>query len=769
MPSVPPHISDSTWRRPAGIVLLYAVFAGAWIAGSDRLLGLLSSNSEELQRMGTLKGFLFIAVTGALLYVLLKNWHESLERAFSSARRYRKRLERVLESTNDGWWDWDLQSGEIYYSPRWWQMLGYAPEELEPAPALWQQLIHPDDRQRAEEIFNGALRAGAGSYAVELRMRHKNGHYLPILTRYLIRSNAAGEPVQASGTNMDLSEHRQTEQRLQQAAAVLETTREGVVVTDTRNQITMVNHAFTEISGYSEAEVIGRSPAMLASGRHDAAFYREMWEALTGSGYWQGEIWNRRKSGEIYPELLSITAVRNEFEEVTHYVGVFADISKIKHTESQIEFLAHHDPLTRLPNRLLLLSQLEHDIRVAQLQNCRLALLMLDLDRFKDVNDSFGHGAGDELLQQVARRIHTRLRRTDTVARLGGDEFTVMLQNIEQPEDAAMIANGLIDVLARPWQLSNGAEVRIGASIGISIFPDHGTATDELLQHADAALYQAKSEGRGCFRYFSRSLTRAARERIELDARLHRALQQNELRVHFQPQVDIGSGRIIGAEALVRWQDPQQGLIPPLRFIPVAEATGLIGAIGEWVLRETCRQGQEWRAAGLPPLTLAVNLSPRQFLHGDIVATVSAILAETGFPAERLELELTESALMERQEELVALLNRLRAIGVRLAIDDFGTGYSSLAYLKRFPLDVLKIDKGFVDDIPHGQDDVAIASAIIAMGHSLGFQVLAEGVETDEQLAFLQSLGCDLYQGYLKSRPLPADEFARLFTASAPP
>jgi len=763
------HSAKNALRAPAGIVLLYILFAMLWIVASDRMLGLLWHDSGEIQRMGTLKGFLFIAVTGALLYLLLKNWHASLARAFESAGRYRERLERVLDSTDDGWWDWDLARGEIYYSPRWWRMLGYAPDELPATPRLWQQLTHPDDLQHARRIFEEALEEGTQSYTVELRMRCKDGSYLPVLTRYQIRRNAAGRPLQASGANMDLSERKRVEKRLQQAAAIFEATREGVLVTDAEQRITMVNNAFTEISGYSEAEVIGKLPSMLGSGRHDAAFYSGMWQSLAETGHWQGEIWNRRKSGEFYPELLSISMVRDAAGAVVNYVGVFADLSKIKYSESQIEFLAHYDPLTQLPNRRQLLSHLEHALLAARRENRQLALLTLDLDRFKDVNDSFGHGAGDELLRQVADQLSAHLQGMDAVARLGGDEFTVMLRNLAQPEDAALLANELIGSLGKPWTLSNGATVRIGASIGISIFPDHGTTTDALLQHADAALYQAKSEGRSCFRYFSRNLTQAARERIELDARLHRALEQNELRVYYQPQIDIASGRIVGAEALVRWQDPREGLIPPPRFIPVAEATGLIGAIGEWVLRETCRQGKEWMETGLPPLSLSVNLSPRQFLRGDLGAMVAAILAETGFPAKRLELELTESALMNPQEEVAALLNGLRALGVRLALDDFGTGYSSLAHLKRFPLDVLKIDKSFVDDIPHGQDDVAIASAIVAMGHSLGFQVLAEGVENAEQLAFLKSLGCDLYQGYLASRPVPAADFARLLKASAPP
>lgn len=550
--------------------------------------------------------------------------------------------------------------------------------------------------------------------------------------------------------------------RLRQAAAVFESTREGVMVTDAGQNILMVNRAFTELTGYSEEEIIGQKPMLLQSGRHDRNFYTALWLSIGVTGHWQGEIWNRRKNGEVYPELLSISSVTNQDGVLTGYVGVFADISKLKASEAELEFLAHHDPLTRLPNRLLLLSRLEHGMQVARREGRQLALLMLDLDRFKDVNDSFGHLAGDELLQQVADRLTSRLRGVDTVSRLGGDEFTVLLENIAHAEDAARVADGIIDDLSEPWRLSHGSEVRIGVSVGISLFPQHGKTAEQLLQHADAALYQAKAEGRGRFKYFSDALTRAARERIGLEARLRRAIGQNELRVFYQPRVDIATGCITGAEALLRWYSAEEGLILPARFIPVAEATGQIGAIGEWVLRETCRQGRRWIEAGMEPLVLAVNVSAFQFLSGDMPAMVADILAATGFPAERLELEVTESALMEREKEVTEKLNLIRDIGVRIAIDDFGTGYSSLAYLKHFPLDVLKIDKSFISDIPDNTDDMQIAAAIVAMAHTLRVKVLAEGVETEEQLAFLRSQGCDFYQGFLKSPPLSPEAFEEL-------
>ncbi|MGZ5052490.1 MAG: putative bifunctional diguanylate cyclase/phosphodiesterase [Methylobacter sp.] len=438
--------------------------------------------------------------------------------------------------------------------------------------------------------------------------------------------------------------------------------------------------------------------------------------------------------------------------------------------QDELNQLARLDPLTRLPNRRLLLERLTHGIDMERRSGQQLALLMLDLDRFKAVNDSLGHVAGDELLLQVASRIQDRLRDVDMVARLGGDEFIILLENIAHSEDAARIAEQIVADLSRPFHLlrddedapDSVREILIGASIGISLYPQHGDNPEQLMEQADAAMYQAKQAGRGCFAYFSEELTLAARKRIALEDRLRKAIDQQELRVFYQPQIDIATGRIVGAEALVRWQSPTQGLIPPADFIPVAEETGLIIAVGEWVLRETCRQGREWLDHGLPPLTLAVNVSSHQFRRCDINTLAASILTETGFPAEQLELEMTESGLMENQDNAVEILNSLRSQDIRLAIDDFGTGYSSLAYLKRFPVDVLKIDKRFIDDIPHLQYDMEIAATIIAMGHTLGIKVLAEGVETKEQLNFLREKQCDAFQGYLASKPLPAADFVEL-------
>ncbi|EGW22383.1 bacteriohemerythrin [Methylobacter tundripaludum] len=637
-----------------------------------------------------------------------------------------------------------------------------SPEEVSEDAAKVLAALHPDDLENFKTSFKVSAR-DLTPWRQEYRLKFDDAPVCWLFGNALPQRQADGS-VLWHGFITDITKHKQTEVELRIAATAFEL-QDAMLVTDANNVILKVNQAFTRITGYSAEEVIGKTPNLLSSGQHDKTFYSSMWESINRTDAWQGEIWNRRKNGEMFPEWLIITAVKEpdeKNEHVNNYVASFSDITSRKAAEEEIKQLAFYDPLTQLPNRRLLQERLKHSIDVERRDGKRLALLMLDLDRFKAVNDSLGHLAGDELLQQVAVRISARLRDVDMVARLGGDEFVVLLEDIAHAEDAARVAAEIIFVLGKPFQLTQSSDVQIGASIGISLYPEHGASYEMLMDHADAALYQAKDQGRGCYAYFSEDQTLAARERIALETRLRRAIEQGELRVFYQPQMDIESGRIVGAEALVRWQDPIEELIPPLRFIPIAEETGLILEIGAWVLRETCRQGRLWLDAGLPPLTLAVNVSPQQFRRGDISALVATALNETGFPAEYLELEMTESGLLENQDNVMALLNKLRSQGIRLAIDDFGTGFSSLAYLKHFPLDVLKIDKSFIDDIPNLQDDMEIAATIIAMGHILGFKVLAEGVETPEQLAFLREKKCDSYQGYIKSPPVPAEAFALL-------
>ena len=557
-------------------------------------------------------------------------------------------------------------------------------------------------------------------------------------------------------------ERGRAELSLRQAAAVFKSTREGVVITDLQPRIVDINPAYTTITGYTEADVLGRNPSMLQSGREDLAFYQAMWGSIVETGHWQGEIWNRRKNGELFPELLTISTVYDAEGLPSNYVGVMTDISQLKDSEARLEHLAHYDPLTHLPNRLLLQSRLKHALETAERHKRRVAVLYIDLDRFKNVNDSLGHPVGDELLEALALRMRARLREDDTLGRLGGDEFLLILEDVQRPDNAAEMAKEMIQMLEQSFHLPSGHEVYVGASIGISLYPDDGLTSTALIQHADVALYQAKETGRNTFSFYTPGLTEAADERLEMEARLRRALVQNEFVLHYQPQVDMHTGKVTGCEALVRWNDPERGLISPIRFIPLAEETGLIVPLGEWVLHQACAQARAGLDAGLPPLLLAVNLSARQLQQANIVERVAAILDKTGLPAAHLKLELTESMIMGHGEEAVVLLQALKDLGLSLSIDDFGTGYSSLAYLKRFPIDELKIDQGFVRDIPLDHDDMEIASAIISLARSMRLKVVAEGVETEAQRDFLLQQGCNAYQGYLFSEPLPAEDLARL-------
>ena len=547
--------------------------------------------------------------------------------------------------------------------------------------------------------------------------------------------------------------------RLRQAAAVFENTREGVVITDLRPAILSVNRAYTEITGYTLEDALGRNPGLLKSGRQDEAFYRTMWDSILDTGHWQGEIWNRRKNGELFPQLLTVSTVRDGEGLPCNYVGVMTDISLLKSSEAKLEYLAHHDPLTGLPNRLLLQSRLEHALDRAERHHLSVAVLYVDLDRFKDINDSLGHPVGDQLLDALARRMVQRLREEDTLGRLGGDEFLLIMEDLERPEDAASVAQSLIQLLEDPFKLPSGHEVYIGASIGISLFPGDGRSVTELIQHADVAMYLAKESGRNICCFYTPSLTRAANDRLGLEARMRRALNQGEFVLRYQPQMDMVTGAVVGCEALVRWDDPERGMIAPSRFIPLAEETGLIAPLGEWVLRQACLQARAWIEAGMPPLVMAVNLSARQLRQPDLARRVAAVLGETGLSADRLKLELTESMIMGQGEQAVERLRDLKALGISLSIDDFGTGYSSLAYLKRFPIDELKIDQSFVRDIPGDVDDMRIAAAIIGMARSLRLKVVAEGVETEAQRDFLAEQGCQACQGYLFSQPLAPEAF----------
>ena len=679
-----------------------------------------------------------------------KRAQDQIARAYGESRA-------ITQAIHDSLYMFDLEGRLIWWNKHLEEVTGLAPEVLKGRDFL--TFFAQDDLAKAEASMQAAITTGFAE--TEARIKTVSGpapyHYHSVLVR-----DEQGKVIGFAGVGRDISEQVRNRERLRLSAAVLESTREGVMVTDAAGILISVNRAFTDITGFSEAEALGQHPRMLHSGRQKRDFYQAMWASIAETGHWKGEIWNRHRSGNIYPEWLTISAVRNADGDVTNYVGVFSDISHLKQSEAKLEHLAHYDPLTDLPNRLLLTSRLNHAIEKAERGNARMAVLFLDLDHFKHVNDSLGHPAGDDLLQAISARLKTRIRDGDTLARLGGDEFVVVLETLRRPDEAAMVAHAIIELLEEPFVLPGNHEIYIGASLGISLYPDNGSDATQLIRNADTAMYLAKSQGRNTYRYYTEALTTAANERLYLESRMRRALERGEFVVHYQPQVSIRDGHIVGVEALLRWQDPEEGLIAPMRFIPLAEETGLIQPIGRWVLHTACAQLRAWVDAGLPPLTMAVNLSPKQFAQPDLVEQVCEALELTGLPPEYLELEITESAIMESGDRARTTLKALKNLGIMLSIDDFGTGYSSLAYLKQLPIDKLKIDKSFVDGIPHDRNDTAITTTIIAMAKNLNLRVLAEGVETEAQRQFLTEPGCDAYQGYLYSRPVPAAEIAAL-------
>jgi diguanylate cyclase (GGDEF)-like protein/PAS domain S-box-containing protein len=529
---------------------------------------------------------------------------------------------------------------------------------------------------------------------------------------------------------------------------------EAVAVIDLEFRFISVNPAFSRITGYNDEEVIGQNSRILDSTQHGADFYRRVRDILERTGHWAGEMWQKRKDGDEFLGWIEMSEVRDAHGIRSHFVAVVNDITDKKRAEQELRYLANYDTLTGLPNRALLSERLGRAIVRARRQETRVAVLFLDLDRFKDINDSLGHAAGDRLLKAAASRIQATVGASDTVARLGGDEFTVILEDVESLAAVERMAREILTAFSMPLEVDERHDVNITPSLGISLYPDHALVPTDLLKFADTAMYQAKAEGRNTFQIYNETMDAEARRRAQILTCLRKALDKGEFRLVYQPRMSLADGRITGVEALLRWHSAELGDISPVTFIPLAEESGLILAIGEWVLQEACMALKRWRKHELTELSMAVNVSVMQLLRGNLAQTLKRILEETEIPANRLELELTESMVMENAEQATTVLNELRALGLTLAIDDFGTGYSSLVYLKRLPIDTLKIDKAFIGDLDHDPDDEAITATIITMSHSLGLNVIAEGVETEQQLRYLREQGCDEIQGYWLSPPI---------------
>jgi diguanylate cyclase (GGDEF)-like protein/PAS domain S-box-containing protein len=559
----------------------------------------------------------------------------------------------------------------------------------------------------------------------------------------------------------DTTQRRELERRMHLSARIFDSTQESIIMTDAQANILAVNPAFELITGYLETDIRGTNPRFLRSGRHDTLFYRDMWSSLANTGQWRGEIWNRRKNGQVYPERMSINAIRDDKGNVSAYVSVSSDISALKAAHRQVAFLSNHDPLTLLPNRALLNDRMQQALASAEEQGCDLAVLLFNIDRLQRVNESLGHQAGDQFLQEVARRVGQLVRAGDTLAHLGSDEFVLLQTRCGDVDEVIACARRLLDEIARPFVV-DGHDLFVTASMGISVFPRDGTTPSELLKAADVALSRVKDSGRNGLRFFKGEMNVHALRWLSLETHLRRAVSRGELRLAYQPQVCLDTGEVTGMEALVRWNSPELGEVPTPDFIAVAEDTGLINPIGEWVMHEACRQNHAWHVEGLPRRRISVNVSAQQFMTGTIVGLVRSALDRSGMAAEYLEIELTESVMMKDSESAQAQLAELAAMGVSVSLDDFGTGFSSLGYLSRFSLDKLKIDQSFIRNITHDQRSAAIAQATIALARGLSMRVVAEGVEDGGQLDYLRQIGCDEVQGFFFSRPVGAGEMADL-------
>ncbi|WP_223425139.1 putative bifunctional diguanylate cyclase/phosphodiesterase [Alcanivorax limicola] len=675
-----------------------------------------------------------------------------------------QRLQLALDASNICLWDWNLVSGETFHS-NFERLLGYQPEALGNFMEDLQRLVHTSDFPRIRTAMVDHFKGRSSQYQVIYRLQHADGqwHWIQDEGR-VVAWNQQGRATRMIGTRRDITEDKEAREQLRLAATVFENASEAIFIFDPEFRFLTVNDCFTRITGYHEREVIGHAVGGVGNLPGNRPVYQTIVQALKSEGFWEGELLERRKTGEEYPEWLQISAVYDENGSLTHYVGMFSDLTARKEAEERVQFLSNFDRLTGFANRNQFRERLQKTLTLARLNRERTALVFLDLDRFRPINDSLGHEVGDRLLKLAAERLRGCGFAEENLARVGGDEFTLMVENYTNRAELEQVCQRLIGAMRRPFHFDQH-ELLLGASLGVSVFPDTAKDVQTLINQADLAMHQAKRAGGNTFQFYSSDMRVASVEQLALETSLRKAIFKNEFVVHYQPKMDLATDRITSVEALVRWQHPTMGLLPPKDFIPLAEETGLISAIGELVLERSCRQAVQWHRQGFADVCISVNLSAHQFRKGNVLEIVDRVLQTTELPAHLLELELTESLIMEDLDKNIALLQSLRKRGVELSLDDFGTGYSSLSYLKRFPIDTLKIDRSFITELDQSPDDAAITRAIIDMAHSLNLRVVAEGVETDSHLRILRSMGCDSIQGYLISKPVPEAELLQLLRA----
>lgn len=687
-------------------------------------------------------------------------------------RDERRRLNDILVGTHVGTWEWNVQTGETIFNERWAEIIGYRLEELRPISIeTWMKFTHPDDLKISSELLEKHFRGEAPYYECEARMRHRDGHWVWILDRGKVATwTSDGKPLLMSGTHQDITQRKQADQALRLAANVFSHAREGILITDREANIVEVNQAFVHITGYSREEVLGKNPRLLNSGRQDKDFYAAMFHDLQTQGHWHGELWNRRKDGNVYAEMLTITAVRDGSGEVQNYIALFSDITPLKEHQAQLEHIAHYDALTRLPNRWLLADRLKQGMRQASRRGQLVAVVYLDLDGFKAVNDIHGHEVGDQLLIGLAHRMSKALREGDTLARIGGDEFVGVLVDLPNAESCTPTLQRLLHAAAEAVYVGD-LELHVSASIGVSIYPQaEEVDPDQLVRQADQAMYQAKQSGKNRYHIFDAEQDRSVRGRHESLERIRQALKNHEFVLYYQPKVHMQSGEVLGAEALIRWQHPERGLLPPAAFLPVIENHPLAVELGEWVLDNALTQIEAWHGQGLS-ISVSVNVGALELQHPDFVSRLHTLLdRHPGVRAQDLELEILETSALEDFAAVSRVMATCQEMGIKFSVDDFGTGYSSLTYLKRLPAATLKIDQSFVRDMLDNPEDLAILKGLLGLAEAFNRQVIAEGVETPAHGEMLLRLGCTCGQGYAIARPMPAQDLPRwAMTWTAPP
>lgn len=717
----------------------------------------MSSNQPEIIAIGGI-------IVDILLFIVIwslagerRRVHQKAEVITVELREGAKRLQLAQNSTKSGIWDLTLQDGHLHWDDRMYALYGVTPENFNNTDEAWQQFIHPEDREQTLKKFEQAL-DGDGSLNTQFRIVRSDGTVLYLEANALVQYDSNGKPCRVTGINRDITERKLDEERLRLAASVFHHAHEGIVITDANARIIDINPTFTLITGYTRDEVLGNTPALLRSGHHADDFYEQMWRDLKRDDFWRGEIWNRQKNGDSFAELLTISTVRDQEKNVSHYVGVFSDITTLKEQQTRLELLAKYDALTQLPNRVLLADRLQQARAQARRSGKPLAVCYLDLDNFKPINDRFGHQAGDALLVEVAQRLASHMRDSDTASRLGGDEFVLLLTQLQSKKEYQTALHRILHSLSQPYQLLDGFEVNITASIGVTLFPADNADSDTLLRHADQAMYIAKQSGRNRYHLFDPELDRQTQAHIERVSLIEAALLTDQFLLYFQPKVDMRRGEVIGMEALIRWQHPQRGVLPPGEFLPLIEDKPFSIRLGEWVIKAVLEQLTEWVRQGIK-LSVSVNISGYHLQQPQFAKRLGDLLSEYPDVASyQLELEVLETTALQDIHLVSEVIEACRMLGIAFSLDDFGTGYSSLTYLKRLPADTLKIDQTFVRDMLEDPEDLAIIEGIIGLSHAFHRQVIAEGVESLEHGALLLRLGCDLGQGYGIASPMPAEQ-----------